>query len=132
MDNSLLFSSQVFNNLALTSTFNRLNAVHILADDMYFPSKYALKFVQRFPFLSTVQIEVYSIDTAVPIVDIFLSGLAKLRFIIVDFKHDSLLDDPFSRNYIIDKRRQSFDLNKNDEDKIIVSIEDQTLYIRVA
>jgi len=99
---------------------------------MYFPLKYALKFVQRFSSLTTVQIEVYSIDTSVPIVDIFLSGLAKLCFIVIDFEHDTLLDDPFPRNYIIDKRRQSFHLNKNDEDKIIVKIENRTLYIRVA
>ncbi len=115
----------------LTYIFNRLNTVHIWADDTYFPSKYALKFVQRFPSL-TVQIEVYSIYIAVPIVEIFLTGLAKLCFIIIDIEHDSLLDDPFPRNYNIDKRCQSFHLNKNGEDKIIVKIENPTPYIRVA
>jgi hypothetical protein len=86
----LLFSSEVFNNPALTSIFNRLNTVRIWPDDMYFPLKYALKFVQRFSSLTTVQIEVYSIDTSVPIVDIFLSGLAKLCFIVIDFEHDTI------------------------------------------
>ncbi len=90
IDGSLLFSSEVFNNPALTSIFNRLNTVRIWPDDMYFPLKYALKFVQRFSSLTTVQIEVYSIDTSVPIVDIFLSGLAKLCFIVIDFEHDTI------------------------------------------
>jgi hypothetical protein len=76
--------------------------------------------------------ELYSIDTSIPIVDIFLSGLAKLRVILIHFTNVSLLDDPFSRNYVIYKRRQSFGLSQSDEDKVVVEIEDKTLYIGVA
>jgi hypothetical protein len=96
---------------------------------MYVPSKYASKIIQRFPSLTVIEIEVYSIDVAVPIVDSFLCGLAKLHSMIIHLRNSSLLDDPFSRNYVIEKRRQSFSLNKNEEDKVVVKIEDQLLSI---
>lgn len=96
---------------------------------MCFPSKYATTIVQRFQSLTFIEIEVYSIDISVPIVDILLSGLPKLCLMYIFFKHNSLLDNPFSRNYIIEKRRQSFNLKKNDENKVAVRIEDQLLSI---
>jgi hypothetical protein len=98
---------------------------------MYFPSKYASTIVQRFRSLTFIEIDVYSIDISVPIVDIFLRELSKLRFIIIHCKHNSLLDNPFSRNYIMEKRHQSFSVNKNDEDRFIVKFEDQTLSIHL-
>jgi hypothetical protein len=99
---------------------------------MYFPLKHALKFVQRFPSLTHLVIEVYSVDSCIPIVDILLGGLPKLHLLIVQFYHDSLLDDPCPREYIIEKRRQSFGLNKNDEYKVNVQIEDHKLLIWTA
>ncbi len=132
IDNSLLLSSKVLNNPALTFAFGRVQKLHILTDDIYFPSKYALIIVRRFPSLILIEIEVYSIDISVPIVDIFLGELAKLQSIIIHFGHSSLLDNPFSRKYVIEKRNQSFNLKKNNEDDVSVKIEDQTLYIRLS
>ncbi|CAF4115690.1 unnamed protein product [Rotaria sordida] len=129
MSSSLLFLPIIFDNPTLSETFKQLNVLDLVADGLYFPLKYASKFVQRFPSLTVIEIEVYSIDDSVPIIDIFLASLAKLRFLKIHFKYDSLLDDPCSRNYVIDKRRQSFGLNKNDEYKVIVKIEDHQLYI---
>jgi hypothetical protein len=131
MPTSLLFWSVVIDNPDLTLTFNRICKLTIIADHMYFALKYAFKVVQRFPSLTLVEIDVYSIDSCVPIVDIFLGGLAKLRLIAIEFFHDSLLDDLFPRDYIIEKRRQSFGLNENNEYKVAVKIEDRTLLIRI-
>ncbi|CAF3296569.1 unnamed protein product [Rotaria sp. Silwood2] len=55
--------------------------------------------------------------------------LLKLRFIIVEFVHNGLPDVPISRNYIIEKRRQSFGLNRNDEYKVNIMLGDDDLRI---
>ncbi|CAF3871959.1 unnamed protein product [Rotaria sordida] len=55
--------------------------------------------------------------------------LLKLRFMIVEFVHNGLPDVPISRNYIIEKRRQSFGLNRNDEYKVNVMLGDDDLRI---
>jgi hypothetical protein len=132
IDSSLFFSSKVLNNSALTPVFNRLNKLYISTDYIYFPSKYASTIVQHFLSLTLIEIEVYSIDISVPVIDIFLGELIKLQLITIHFKHNSLLDNPFSRNYVIEKRRQSFHLNKSDENKIAVIVDDQQLRIRLA
>jgi hypothetical protein len=129
MGTSLLFLPIIIDNPDLILTFNRINWLTTAADLMHFPLKHALKFVQRFPSLTHLTIDVYSIDSCVPIVDIFLSNLAKLRHLIVRFSHNSLLNDPCPREYVIEKRRQSFGLDKNNEYKVIVKIEDHKLLI---
>ncbi len=72
MDTSLLFLSTIIDNPDLNLAFNWISQLEIIADGMYFPLTYASKFVQRFPSLTHVTIDVYSIDSCVPIVDIFL------------------------------------------------------------
>jgi hypothetical protein len=129
---SLLFLPIVIDNPNLALTFNRINDLETTADHMHFPLKHASKLVQRFPSLNYLTVDVYSIDSCVPIVDIFLGGLAKLHLLVVRFSDDSLLDDPCPREYVIEKRRQSFGLNKNDEYKVIVKIEDYKLSIWTA
>jgi hypothetical protein len=132
MSSSLLFSSKILDNHALIPIFNRLKKIRILTDQMNISSKYALKFVQHFPSLTIVEMEVYSIYLVEDIVDIFLSGLAKLHLIVIQSQYNSLSVYSFSREHIIHKRRQSFGLSKHNENKIGIKIEDQTWYIRVA
>ncbi len=96
---------------------------------MYFPLKYGSKIVERFSSLRQIQINCYSLDSSLPIVDIFLCGLPKLRHAIIEFCHDTLLDNPISRDHVIENRRQSFGWNRNDEDKVIVRAEARVLYI---
>jgi hypothetical protein len=131
INSSILFSTKVLKNPSLWLTFNQLNKIRILSDDVYIYPKYVSKFVQRVPSLTIVELEVHSIDIFAPIVDILLSELSKLRLIVIQFKDDYLLSYPFSRTYIIEKRRQSFGLSKDNEDKVCVKLENQTLYIRV-
>ena len=132
INSSFLLQSKVLNNPALTQIFNRLNKIRIITDGFNISVECALKFVERFSSLTIVEMEAYSIDLSIPIVDIFLDGLAKLCLIIIQSQHNFLLDDPLSRQYIIDKRRQSFGLSKDNENKVVVKIEEQILYIRVA
>ena len=73
----------MLDNPALILVFNRLNRIRILTDDRNIPSKYGLKFVERLPSLTIVEMEVYSIDISTSIVDIFPSELAKVRFIVI-------------------------------------------------
>ena len=132
MRSSLIFLPIIIDNPNLSLIFNRINKLKIITDHMYFPLKYATKFVQRFPSLGDIEIDVYSIDSCVPIVDVFLGGLAKLRRLIVQFSHGSLLDDPIRRDYVIEKRRRSVGLDKNDEYKVIVIIEHHKLLISLS
>ena len=128
----MLFLPIVIDNPDLTLTFTNIGELVTHADLMYFSVRYASKVVQRFPSLTYLAIAVYSIDSCVPIVDILLGGLAKLHLLFVRFDHDSLLDDPCPRVYVIKKRRQSFSLKKNDEYKVFVKTEEHKLFIWTA
>ncbi|CAF1403818.1 unnamed protein product [Adineta steineri] len=129
MRTSLFFSSIVIDNPNLSLTFARIKALELISDHIYVSLKHGSKIVDSFPSLSHVEIEVYSLDSGIPIVDIFLCGLKMLRHIIVTFSHKGLADDTITQEHIIEKWRQSFGLNRNDEYKVVVKIEDHTLYI---
>ena len=66
------------------------------------------KLAERFPSLTQIELEVYSFDICVSIVDLFLSELAKLSYIQVHFTKDTLLRNPFTRAYVFKKRRERF------------------------
>ncbi|CAF2722301.1 unnamed protein product [Rotaria sp. Silwood2] len=75
---------------------------------MYLPSNSALKFVQRFSSLTRIELKVFSFDNCISIIDIFLSHLQHLSYAKINYDQVTLLDDPFSRDYIIEKRHQQF------------------------
>jgi hypothetical protein len=108
MHTSLLFLPIIIHNTDLTLTFSRIEKLELFVDHMYFPLKYGSKIVERFSSLRQIQINCYSLDSSLPIVDIFLCGLPKLRHAIIEFCHDTLLDNPISRDHVIENRRQSF------------------------
>ncbi|CAF1412520.1 unnamed protein product [Rotaria sordida] len=62
----------------------------------YFPSNFAFKLVQRFPSLSHIELQVYSFD------------------------YYTLIDDPFTCEYIIMKRCQAFFVNTINEQMVKV------------
>ena len=94
--------------------------VRSITEKLYFPSHFALKFVDRFPSLFDIELQVFSFDHCVSIIDIFLSHLKNLSYVKIDYHQDTLLDDPFSRDYIIKKRRQTFPNNILNEQMINV------------
>ncbi len=86
----------------------------------YFPSNCAPKLVQRFPSLSHIELQVFSFDHCVSIINIFLTHLKNLSYLKIDYNQDTLLDDPFSCDYIIEKRHQIFPNNIIDEQRVNV------------
>jgi len=98
-------------------------------EDVYFPSYFASKFVQRFPSLTDIELEAFSFDNCVSIVDIFLSRLKNLSYIKIKYYLDTLLDDPFSCDYIIQKRRQTFPNSIFNEQRISVKNNGETIEI---
>jgi len=95
----------------------------------HFSSNIASKFVERFPLLSHIELHVFSFDNCVSIIDIFLSQLENLSYIKINYDHDTLLDDPFSCDYIITKRRQTFPMNILNEQMINVKNNGETIEI---
>jgi len=139
MRTSLLVLPILIDNPNLTLAFSRIKSLRLLDDYVYFKPNFWTKncakssildkFVQCFPSLTKIEIRVFWLDYCVPIIDIFLTGFAKLHFIIVEFLSNRLPCNPISRDYVIEKRRQSFGLNRNDEYKVNVILGDDDLRI---
>ncbi|CAF1471388.1 unnamed protein product [Rotaria sordida] len=131
MRTSLLVLPIVIDNPHLILTFSRIEYLRLFDDYLYFKSKPGTKIVQCFPCLTKIEIRVYWLDYCIPVIDTFLAGFGKLRFMIVEFVGNDLPDVPISRNYVIEKRRQSFGLNRNDEYKVNVMLGDDDLHISI-
>ncbi|CAF3023870.1 unnamed protein product [Rotaria sp. Silwood2] len=86
-----------------------------IKDNIYFSLNYASKFVKRFPSLTHIELQVFSFDNCVYLIEIFLTRLENLSYLKIYYKHDTLFDDPFSYDYLIRKRRQTFPNNIVDE-----------------
>jgi len=129
IDTRLLRLSKLIDNPSLISIFKQIKMIKSRTNKSYFPSKFAFKFVQRFPSLSHIELHVFSFDNCVSIIDIFLSQLENLSYIKINYDHDTLLDDPFSCDYIIEKRRQTFPMNILNEQMINVKNNGETIEI---
>ena len=101
----------------------------MINDTDYFPVRSASRLAQRFPSLSRVELRVYSFDSCVAIVDILLGSLAKLAYVKVHFERDTLLDDPFTCRYVVEKRRQALKLDTHDEHRVSVRNDGKSLII---
>ncbi|CAF1651409.1 unnamed protein product, partial [Rotaria magnacalcarata] len=95
-------------------------AIETTFEDVYFPSSFAPKLVERFPSLTHIELQVVSFNNCVSIIDIFLSHLKNLSYLKIDYFEDTSLDDPFSRENIIEKRRQAFPMNMINEQLVNV------------
>jgi hypothetical protein len=112
----LLILSELIDNPTLISIFKKIKIIKSTTKNVYFPSNFASKFVQCFPSLTNIELQVFSFDNCVSVVDIFLNHLKNLSYIKINYYQDTLLDDPFSRDYIIEKRREIFlDHNFNEQ-----------------
>ena len=128
---ALLLSKTILASPSLTATFHRIHTLGVINPKDYFPVQSARQLAQRFPSLSRVKLRVYSFDSCVTIVDILLGSLAKLAFVKVHFERDTLLDDPFTRRYVVEKRRRAFTLDRNHEHRVSVRNDGQSLIIRL-
>lgn len=135
----MFLSLILFDNPSFISIFRRLqglqlltenvDGLELLAENIYFPLKYASKLIQRFPSLIDIELQVLSFDTCVYLVDILLDGLVNLLHLKIFFIEDTILDNLYSRNYVIEKRRQAFPFNIFNEDRVVVKINRQLLEI---
>jgi len=116
----LLLLSKLIDNPSLIQIFKQIKMIKSITEKIYFPSNFALKFVQRFPSLSQIKLQVFSFDICVYVIDIFLAHLKNLSYLNINYNQDTLLDDPFSCDYIIEKRRQTFPNNIIDEQRVNV------------
>ncbi|CAM4760894.1 unnamed protein product [Rotaria magnacalcarata] len=127
--NTRLLVSKLIDDQSLISVFKKIKMIESIAQKIYFPSNFAWKFVQCFPSLSHIELQVFSFDNCVFIIDIFLTHLKNLSYIKINFYQHTLLEDPFSRDYIIDKRRQLSPTNMIDEQMIGVKRDGETVEI---
>ncbi|CAF2174211.1 unnamed protein product, partial [Rotaria magnacalcarata] len=116
----LLLVSKLIDNSFLIPIFKQIKMIKSIIEKIYFPSNSALKLVQRFPSLCYIELQVYSFDDCGFITDLFLVRLEQLSYLKICFDQDTLFDDPFSREYIITKRRQTFPVNTIDEQTVNV------------
>ncbi|CAF2684095.1 unnamed protein product [Rotaria sp. Silwood2] len=125
----LLVFSKLIDNQSLISVFKKIKMIKSITEKIYFPSDFASKFVQCFPSLSHIELQVFLFDNCVSIIDIFLTHLENLSYVKINYYQDTLLDDPFSHDYIIEKRRQLFSNNIIHQQMIDVQNNEQTIEI---
>jgi hypothetical protein len=116
MNARLLIYPKFIDNPFLIPIFKQIKIIESLPETVYIPRNFAFKLVERFPSLAQMGFKVYSFDNCVSIIDTFLTHLKKFHHVIIFYSKDTLLDDPFSRDYIIKKRREMFpDQNFNEQ-----------------
>jgi len=108
IDTRLLILSKLIDNPSLISFFKQIKMLQSKTKNIYFPSNFSSKLVQRFPSVNHVELQVFSFDHCVPIIDVFISHLKELSYMKINYFQDTLLDDPFSCEYILAKRSEIF------------------------
>jgi hypothetical protein len=125
----LLLLSKLINNSFLIPIFKQIKRIKSVTEEIYFPSSFVSRLVQRFPSLSHVELQVFSFDIGSFIIEIFLTELEQLSYLKIDYNQDTLLDDPYSREYILTKRRQAFPANIINEQIVNVKNNGQVIEI---
>jgi len=99
---------------------------------VHFSIKYASKLIARFPSLIHIELRVFSLPICVSIIDILLSGLAKLCHLKIYYDQYVSYDVPCPINYVTEKRRQAFPHSFKDKDGVVVNINKQfaEIYLR--
>ncbi len=116
LDTRLLLLPKLIDNLSLISFFKQVKLLILKTKNIYLPSNLSLKIVERFPSLNHVELQMFSFDHCVPVIDVFISHLKQLSYIKIHYFRDTLLDDPFSIGYILKKRSEIFpDVHLNAE-----------------
>ncbi|CAF3077325.1 unnamed protein product [Rotaria sp. Silwood2] len=127
----LLISSKFIDNPSLFSIFKQVKTITSIPGKIYFPSKFALKVVQRFPSLTHMELEVVTFDHCVSVIEVFLCHMEHLSYLKISYSQSTLLDNPFSRHYVIEKRRQIFPNNFLDERITYVKNNGEAIQIRL-
>ncbi|CAF1019950.1 unnamed protein product [Adineta steineri] len=129
INTSVLLSSKIINNLTLIPVFKQIKMIKLITEDIYFPSNFILQFVERFPSLVHIELQVFSFDICSFIIEVLLTQSEQLSYVKINYHQDTLLDDYFTREYITTKRRQVFPLNIINQQMMNVKNNGQTIEI---
>ncbi|CAF4953276.1 unnamed protein product [Rotaria sp. Silwood1] len=129
INTSLLVLSKLIDNSSLIPIFKQIKMIKTITENIYFPSAFASKFVQRFPSLCHIELQVFSFDICSFIIDIFLTELKQISYMEINYNDDTFFDDPFSCEYIITKRHQAFPLDIINEQMVNVKNNDEVIQI---
>jgi hypothetical protein len=127
-----LIFSEFIDNQSLFSIFKQIKILKSIAENCYVDLNFIEKLVERFSSLTDIELQVLSFDDCICVIDILLSHLKNLSYLKIYYIEVSSFDHPFSRNYIVDKRRQAFSFNIIDEYKITVSRNEESVEIRLS
>ncbi|CAF4031151.1 unnamed protein product, partial [Rotaria sordida] len=111
MNTTLLISSRFIDNPLLIPIFKQIKLIETKTEKIYFPSNFPQKLVEYFPSLIHIELQVFSFDNCVSSIETFLSHLKNLSYLKITYYENTSFNDPFSRDYIIEKRRQTFPMN---------------------
>ncbi|CAF3107367.1 unnamed protein product [Rotaria sp. Silwood2] len=127
-----LILPEFLDHQSLFTIFKQIKILKSITENCYVPSDFLLKLVQRFPSVTDIELQVYSFDDCIYAIDILLSHLKNLSYLKIYYIKDSVVDHTFSRNCIIDKRRQAFGFNIIDEHKITIIKNKESVEIRLS
>ncbi len=128
--NPLIFSPILYDNSSLTHIFHQLQSLYLLKEYIGFPIKYATKLIQRFPSLIHLELEIYSVDKCIPLLDILLDGLPKLIHLKIHFEKNKLLtDETCLIDHVIERRHQAFPHHVYNRDEVYIKIGEKIMDI---
>jgi hypothetical protein len=102
----VLMLSKLIDNSSLIPLFKQIKLIKSIREKCYFLLNFVSKFIQRFPSLSHIELQVFSFDNCVSLINTFVTYVTNLGYVKINYSQNTLLIDPFSRDYIIEKRRQ--------------------------
>jgi len=130
MGNLSIFSPLLHDDLSLIHVFTQLQSLYLVSKYIRFPLEYALQLVEWFPSLVHLELEIYSVDTCVSLLNVLLDGLPKLIHLKIHFYKNKLIGDgTIFIDHIISRRRQAFPLVICNQDEVSVKIDGQILDI---
>ncbi|CAF1544445.1 unnamed protein product, partial [Rotaria sordida] len=69
ISSQLLMLSKLIDNPIIIPIFKQIKMMKLITETFYFPSNFALKFVQRFPSLIYIELHVLSFDNCVSVIN---------------------------------------------------------------
>ena len=78
---SYLVLLEFIDNRFFISIFKQIKMLISITANLYVPSNFASKLVQRFPSLTDIELQVFSFDDCVSAIDILLSHLKNLFYL---------------------------------------------------
>ncbi|CAF4819448.1 unnamed protein product [Rotaria sp. Silwood1] len=124
-----LLLSELIDNEFLIPIFKQIKIIESITNNIYFPLNCASQFLERFPSLSHIELQVCLFDDYVHLIEIFIIHLTNLSDLNINYRQDTLLDDSVTCDYLIKKRRQTFPNHILNEQRINAKNNGKTIEI---